>query len=323
MIRFGIVGAGNIAHKFVKDIKVVANAEVVAVASRSFSKATQFANQYYIKHIFGSYKELADCEEIDAVYIATPHRYHKENSILFLNNKKHVLCEKPIAVNQFELMEMIKAATRNNVLLMEAMWMRFLPAIRELKQIVQSKRLGEIHSVHFPFCANLAKDASIEGRLLNPDLAGGSLLDVGIYPISLLLYLIEESIEYTDITSVFSDTFVDLSVSIKAKTNSIDRIDIESSFLKDSSDAEILFDHGKIVIPHFYSADHLIINDEYYSFPHRISGFEYEIESFVETINDMKIENSIMTYSESLQTLKMLDDIREKIELKYPFEKKR
>lgn len=320
MIRFGIVGAGNIAKKFAKDISILKDAKLVAVASRDFDKAVEFCKEFDIQHAFGSYEELAKSNLIDAVYIATPHKFHKENSILFMEHNKHVLCEKPLAVNQKEVQEMFKVSKDNNTLLMEAMWTRYLPSIIRVKEIVQKKTYGSIKSMYLPFCANIGLNAPFEGRLLNPNLAGGSLLDVGIYPVSLLLYLLEEPFTYKKIDYLLHKTGVDMFVEIELVSETGVKVKLISGFDREDLDAKIEFDSGVVEIPYFFSSDHIIVNGAKELFPHLVSGFEYEIQSFVDTINEESIENTIMSEEESMKIIKELDYIRNEIKLKYPFE---
>ena len=151
-IKWGIVGPGSIAKKFAKAVKNVEGAELFAVASRSYERSKEFAEEFDIPNVFGSYEEMANCDEIDAVYIATLHPFHKPCSEIFLNAKKHVLCEKPVCVNAKEARELFECAKKNNVFLMEAMWTRFLPAIQEAVKIAKSGEIGEIRGVSADFC---------------------------------------------------------------------------------------------------------------------------------------------------------------------------
>jgi len=188
-IRWGIVGLGGIAHKFASDLKLVDNTEIVAVASRSIDKAKEFQEQYKAKHAFGSYKELFTCDEVDVIYIATPHTSHKELSIQAMNHGKHVLCEKPAGINRGEVAEMVLVANKNKVFLMEALWARFNPSILKAKELVDSGAMGTLRYLHADF-AFFALNKPEDGRLLNPELGGGTLLDIGIYPIFLSYLLL-------------------------------------------------------------------------------------------------------------------------------------
>ena len=323
MIKFGVVGAGNIARKFIQDIKVVENAKVVAIASRSIDKAEAYKKEFNLDYAFSDYVALAKSDVVDAIYIATPHNFHEEQSILFMNHKKHVLCEKPIAVNKKQAQHMYDVAKQNNVLLMEAMWMRFLPASKRVLEITESKIFGEIKSIELSFCVPIGLNAPLEGRLLNPNLAGGSLLDVGIYPMSYLKYLVTDKITSIKATAVKHETGIDMYTEAdvvfdnKLKT----KAKIYSAFDRDFHNKAIIeYEKGTIIAPSFFSGKEVIINGQKEHYPFRSDGFEYQIESFVDTLIDKSIENDIMTHKKSLDVMDLSDKIRKEIDLKYPFE---
>ena len=182
VVRWGIVGAGNIANKFAKAVKNLECAELSAVASQSEGKGKAFSQKYDIKNVFTSYEEMAKSELVDAVYIATPHPFHKPCAEIFLNAKKHVLCEKPVCVNAKEAVALKECAQRNGVFLMEAMWTRFLPAIKEAFKIANSGEIGQVRGVSADFCYSMTP--SEEGKIFRNDMAGGSLLDVGVYELN-------------------------------------------------------------------------------------------------------------------------------------------
>lgn len=178
-IRWGIFGTGTIAHKFASDLKRVQNAGLFAVGSRSLQNAEVFCKEFDVPLSFGSYEELAGCDGIDIVYIATPNHLHHPNTLLCLNNGKAVLCEKPFALNAKQASEMIDLARRKNVFLMDALWTKFLPHYQKMLEIVRSGELGEIKAVFANF--GFQADATPDSRLLNPVMGGGSLMDIGIY----------------------------------------------------------------------------------------------------------------------------------------------
>ena len=179
--NWGILGPGGIAKAFAEDLKRLDGHSIAAVGSRTFSNAQSFANTFG-GTAYGSYEELVADPQVDAIYVATPHPAHKENVILALNAGKPVLCEKPFAVNATEAQQMVDAANKNGVALMEAMWARFLPHYAQVREIIQSGVLGKIHTIHADHGQRLA-DQNIP-RLVEPALAGGALLDLGIYPVS-------------------------------------------------------------------------------------------------------------------------------------------
>ena len=179
-LRFGIVGTGGIAHRFAEAIKNVDEAELVAVASRKIETADKFADEFGIPLRFGSYEEMAQSDEIDCAYIATPHSLHKACSVLMLQGKKHVICEKPIAVNAKEAEEMFDCAEKNGCFLMEAMWARLVPGTIKLIDMINEGIIGEVRGVEGKFCYSFDEDEMGHHALKNEN-GGGSLLDVGVY----------------------------------------------------------------------------------------------------------------------------------------------
>lgn len=321
MIRFGIVGAGAIAHTFAKDIKLVEGAKLVAIASRSIEKANAFRSEYNLELSFGSYEEMALSDTIDAVYIATPHNFHKVQSILFMNNNKHVLCEKPIAVNSNELEEMIKNAKKNKVLLMEAMWTRYLPAFQKVKEVVESNILGKFKKAYLELGWSLISDYPVEKRLLNMDLAGGSILDIGVYPIACFRYINKQDISKFYANASFHKTGVDTECILELEFNDGSSAKLKSS-IKETlmKDAIFDFEKGRIIMNRFHSSESVYINDEHFELPFKGLGFVHEIESFVDSLNKGLLENPVMTYSESRDVMSIMDRARNQIGLKYPFE---
>ena len=172
-IRWGIVGLGKIADTFARDLALVSDASLVAVASRSLQKAEAFKTLYSATYAFGNYEELFNCSEVDVIYIATPHSHHAQLALQAMEHGKHVLCEKPMGVNRQQTAAMLDMAKERQVYFMEALWSRFMPAIVRAKELIDSGTLGDIRYIHADF-AFFALDRDRKGRLLNPELAGGS-----------------------------------------------------------------------------------------------------------------------------------------------------
>ena len=181
-IKWGILGPGRIAHQFVQSLKCINDAEITAVGSRSIERAAEFAKEHGISRSYSSYADLAADPDIDIVYVATLHPAHFECSMLCLKAGKAVLCEKPFTLNATETKTLIKTARAAKLFLMEAMWMRYLPAIVKLRELLTENAVGEIRMVKADFGNRTPWEP--QGRLLNPELGGGALLDVGIYPVS-------------------------------------------------------------------------------------------------------------------------------------------
>ncbi|MFV9503970.1 MAG: Gfo/Idh/MocA family protein [Oscillochloridaceae bacterium umkhey_bin13] len=182
-VRWGILGTGAIAHGFAQGLRVVPDARLAAVASRSAANARAFAQQYGNPRAHASYAELVRDPEVDIIYVATPHHRHAEDCLLVIEHGKAVLCEKPFAVNAQQTRMVIEAARRKQVFCMEAMWMRFIPAIRKAHALVSSGAIGEVRMLSADFGVN--HQFNPQSRFFDPHLAGGALLDLGVYPIAL------------------------------------------------------------------------------------------------------------------------------------------
>ncbi|MFC0254093.1 Gfo/Idh/MocA family protein [Massilia consociata] len=187
-VRWGILGTGKIARAFANALKDVPGAVLAAVASRSHDKAHAFAQEFGAPAAYGDYQELVDAGGIDLVYVATPHPQHADNALMALRAGKGVLVEKPFSMNLREAEQVVTLARTRRLFLMEAMWTRYLPAFDEVKRIIASGEIGEVRQVvaDFGFTANFGP----EHRVFNPELGGGALLDLGIYPLSIATALL-------------------------------------------------------------------------------------------------------------------------------------
>ena len=179
--NWGILAPGKIAHRFTEGLKLLDNANLHAVGSRNIDRARDFAGQYGYKKYYGTYEELADDPDLEVVYVASPHSHHMEHTLLCLNAGKSVICEKAFGINSSEVEAMIEAAGNNNLFLMEALWPPFQPSYRKVTEILDTGKAGAVITVrsHFAF----EPPYEPEKRLYNPDLGGGTLLDIGIYPV--------------------------------------------------------------------------------------------------------------------------------------------
>ena len=188
--RFGIIGAGKIAHEFCDAVRL-AGFEVAAVSSKSPERAAAFAREENIPASFGDYAAMLDQTELDAVYIATTHNFHYENIMLCLSRKMPILCEKPMVCTKAEAEAVFAEAEKQGVFVMEAMWSRFLPQIRRAREWVKEGRIGQVELAHSVVAFRAEYDP--ESRLFNPELAGGAMWDVGVYAMELLTYLLGEN----------------------------------------------------------------------------------------------------------------------------------
>lgn len=321
-IKWGIVGPGNIANKFAKAVKNVEGAELVAVASRSEERGKEFASKYDIPNIYSSYDKMA-CSDVDAVYISTPHPFHKPCAELFLNAGKHVLCEKPVCVNSEDAITLKECAEKNNVFLMEAMWTRFLPAIDEALRIVKSGEIGEIRGLSADFCYSTTPEE--EEKLFLSTMAGGSLLDVGIYGLTLAsIFLGNNPVEINATSDVKNCVDYHTSITLKYENGEIANITSAINVMKPEN-GFIYGTKGYITLPHFYGATEIIVNsidgERRVSKPCIGDGFEEEIIEACNCIREGKRQSDIMPMSESIKMLELMDTIRAQTGVRYPFEK--
>lgn len=323
MIKWGIVGAGNIAHSFSKDLALVIGGELTAVASRDLDKARSFANEYGAPNAFGSYEELFTSDTVDVIYIATPHTTHAELSIAAMKAGKNVLCEKPVGVNKGEVEAMIKVAKENNVFFMEALWTRFNPTIKKVKELVDNGTIGDIGYLHADF-AFYALDRDENGRLLNPALAGGSLLDIGIYPI-FLSYLMLGIPKDIKATANFYKTGVEVQISMIFNYEKAQAILYSGLNSNSEMKAEIAGSKGSIFVHprwHETSGYTLEINgDSSVIEVGKVGkGYTYEIEEVHKCLNAGKTESDLWSHQNSRDLIEIMDTVRSKTGIVFPFE---
>ena len=319
-IRWGIIGLGNIAHKFAKDLLTVENCELHAVASRSQNKANAFATKYKIPNAYGSYEDLANDPHVDAVYIATPHALHKENTIVCLKKGIAVLCEKPFAMNSEEVSEMIEVAKQHQVLLMEALWTYFLPHYKYALKTLKEGNLGKIEKLEADF--GFFREFDDSTRLFKKSLGGGSLLDIGIYPIFAALTLLGKP-EHIEAQATFFQNGTDSSCNMVFHYDNQVKAYLKSTLLEETpTHAVIHCEKGTITMfSRFHEPTSITISnngssknldfrcDEY--------GYNYEIAHFNQLLRAGKTESDVMTFEFSKLLIKTLDDVREIISLEY------
>lgn len=323
--RWGVLGPGRIAHTFAKGFKVIEDANLYAVASTTTGKAEQFAGQYGGAKTYSTYEALVNDPEVDGVYIATPHRYHFENAMLALNAGKPVLCEKPLNVNAKETKELIKVSKEKKVFLMEALWTRYLPIYSVVRKWLDEKAIGDISLMVGTFGAQVTKEK--DDRWQNPELAGGTLLDMGIYPIAISQWVMQSNPKSFKAMSHFSNTGVDDLTTFLLKYENGAISESHSSFRSTHvNDFLIYGDKGSIRIhANFWGSTKatLFKNGEELTIsrPFRASGFEYQTEEAMRCIRAGLLESPNMTHADTLANMELMDGIRVEIGLKYSFEK--
>ena len=318
-IRWGIIGLGKIANKFATDLASIETAELVAVASRNIQNANNFAEKYNAKKAYSSYEELAKDTNVDAVYIATPHSFHKEHAILCLQNKKAVLCEKPFAMNLSEVTEMIQVAKENNVLLMEALWSFFLPHFTYVLDIVKSEKFGKLKSLEADF--GFHTPYNTDSRLFKKDLGGGSLLDIGIYPIFAALATLGEP-DAIHAKATFFENGADASCDMVFQYKNA-KATLKSTLLEETPSVAILkFDKATVKLNRqFHQSSSITViqnnKEEIINFDFKTIGYNYEIEHFNNLLRAGGKESNIMTFEFSKNLINTLDKVREIIGLTY------
>jgi len=320
-IKWGIIGLGKIANKFASDLMLSKDAVLYAVASRSLEKAENFATKYNAEKYFNSYEELAQDAEIDVVYIATPHTFHFENTLLCLQNDKSVLCEKPMGMNSSEVEIMINEAKKRNLFLMEGLWTRFIPATEKLLKLIKNKVIGEILFVKADF--GFKAEYNLDGRLYNKKLGGGSLLDIGIYPVYLSLLLLDIPKQIKTLAR-FTETGVDSYCSVLLDYEDNTKAILESTIEADTPiEAYIYGTKGNIKLhKRFHHSEKLTVSRD--GFPveeinlkYKGEGYVHEIEEVNNCLINNKTESEKLPLSNSLNLISLLDKIRDEIGLKY------
>ncbi|MGL1902594.1 MAG: Gfo/Idh/MocA family oxidoreductase [Fibrobacterales bacterium] len=315
MIRWGILGLGSIAHEFALAIKNSEYGQLHAVASRDSAIAKEFAGNYEAEAYYGSYSELVNDSQIDVVYIATPHVFHKEQAILALEAGKHVVCEKPFTLKKSDAEEVFALARSKNLFIMEALWTRFFPLMDKLREILDQKRIGEITSLEASFGFSAEFDA--DSRLFNKELGGGALFDVGVYLLSFSQMILgaPERIEAgvdLGLTNVdekgtyhlFYDSGAQARLNCSVVTNL-------------SNDAKIVGTKGSIAInQEFWRPERMLLEVtdkglKEYQFEIDSTGYSYEIDAVSQFLlsGEQGLEHPLMTWNDTLETLGMVDEI--------------
>lgn len=322
MTNWAILGCGKIADKFANDVQLTQGAHLYAVASRNLDNASAFKDTHNATIAYGSYEEMLLDPKVDIVYIATPHMFHKEQTLLCLTHKKAVLCEKAFAMNLEEVEEMIAFAKAQQTFLMEALWTHFLPHYQFVLDTVKNGDLGKIKNI----TANFGFDAvyDVNARLYNKSLGGGSLLDVGIYPVFAALTLLGYT-ENISAQALLGPTGVDHHCSMQLTyPNQVEANLFSSIDEKTDTTCHITLEHGEILInSRFHEPTNvtIIINgtSKTYDFPipEGVNGYHYEILHCQKMLENNKTESDIMTFDKSTDLIKMLDNIRKNIGLVY------
>lgn len=323
-IRWGILGCGKIARKFASDLRLVEDAELTAIASRSMETAKAFANEFPAKHIHNSYEALVKNNEVDVIYVATPHSHHYEHTVLCVENDKAVLCEKAFAVNTEQARKMIALAQEKKVFLMEALWTKFLPHYNKMQEMIRNGMIGTVKSVIVNF--GFKPQHPVPQRLFDPALAGGTMLDIGIYNVFIALSVLGKPDEIIASMNP-SSTGVDEQCSVVFHYDHGAMAHLFSTFASNlATEADICGTNGRIRLTHrFYAPDSTI---EYYRGSVDSKqiievkkeegwGYQYEARHVGECLRNGKTESTVMSFADTILLMQTLDEIRQKATIHY------
>lgn len=317
------MGCGKIANKFASDLKLVDNASLSAIASRNATKLESFSALYKPAFVFDTYEALVECTDVDAVYVATPHGMHYDHVMLCLEKRKAVLCEKAFALNLAQAREMVDFARKQKVFLMEAFWTKFLPQYEKVMAIIRSGRIGEVKLIQSDFGFKAPEPKA--QRLFDPVLGGGSLLDIGIYPVFLAQSILGKPTQvHAFITPYESGVDEQCAMTMKFAGGAL--AVLSSTFAVETPvEAVIAGTEGRIVMRNrFHNAtgtvELVISRDEVQSIDvHREEGFGYQFE--VRHVNDCLrrglTESPVMTHADTLMLMETLDRIRKTCDVRY------
>lgn len=324
-IRWGILSTGAIAKKFTSDLQYAKGAVLQAVGSRSQASADAFGAEYGIPNRHASYEALVQDPEVDVVYIGTPNNLHKPCSMLALNAGKSVLCEKPFTINRAEAEAVIERAQEQRCFIMEAMWTRFNPAVRQAKAWIEAGRIGEVRMVHANFGFRMDDDE--RGRLRDPELGGGALLDVGVYPISLASHMIGKHPVTIFSAADLGPTDVDEQSAYLLKYGKGELAVLSSAICTTTNyDAYIEGTEGMIQLhsPFWCPRTATLTREEEepvvseHPFPGH--GMHYQAEEVMRCMGLGLLESPVMPHRQTLEVMEILDHIRTQNGIRYPME---
>ncbi|WP_211244561.1 Gfo/Idh/MocA family protein [Actinospica robiniae] len=325
-IRWGIAGTGGIASAFAADLALLPDAEIVAVGSRSQESADTFADRFGIPHRHVGYEALAADPDVDAIYVAVPHTGHREAALAAIDGGKAVLCEKPFAVNAAETEQMIAAARAKGTFLMEGMWVRFLPHLALVRSLIADGRIGRVRSVVADRCDILSEDP--KHRVRAPELAGGALLDLGIYPVSLVSMATGGQLPArVEAVAALTDTGVDAHASMVFQyPDGAQGVVTTSLDLRSANTATIAGTEGRIVITQPWArtspVELTLLDGTTYTtdLPHEGHGLRHQAAEVGARLRAGELESPVMPLDETLAVMRTLDLVRERIGLRYPGE---
>ncbi len=322
-VKVGVLGLGSIFRRVMTDFPNAKNCALYAVAARDIARAEEAKAKYGARVAFGRYESLLECPEVELVYVATPHSLHYEQVMACLAHGKHVICEKAFALNDTQAAEMAAFAREKKLFLMEAMWTRFLPAMEKLRAMVAAGELGQVRHITADFA--YASRFDPESRLYAPQLAGGALLDVGIYPLSMIAMLLGDAPARVDSSCILAPTGVDarsvaqLQYACGATAQLMCGIDVNGD-----SNMTVYCTDARVDIPDFWHATRFAVTrggeTQTFTFPPENEGHHHQFVHAADCIRRGVFDSPVMPLAETVQLMKLMTDIRFANGFRYPGE---
>lgn len=321
--NWGVIGPGNIANTFAKAIASSKKGKILAVASRSEERAADFAKTYQIEKTYFDYKQMLADPEIDVIYIATPHNFHYQQAKMCLEAGKHVLVEKPCTVNANQMQKLVELASSKKLLLQEALWSRFLPCLSQLRQLLNEGIIGDVQYIQSEI--GFAFQGRDKSRMVKAELAGGALLDLGIYSITVSQFFLQEHPDTVTAMGQLTEQKVDGHVLANMHYPSGRFAQFTTSMLSQTCNTmRIVGTQGYVNLPACFwdTNSALIYRDgklvQTIDIPHPVNGFEYQIEQSMLCIEQGMLCSEVMSHHDSIGVLSVMDDIRRQISVCFP-----
>lgn len=322
-MKIGILGAGNIAGILAKTMAQMPEAECYAIAARSLDRAEDFRSKYGFQKAYGSYEEMLQDEQVELVYIATPHSHHYEHMKLCIRYGKPILCEKAFTMNSAQAKEIVKLAKEKGVYVAEAIWTRYMPSRQIINEVIESGILGQVSML----TANLSYDIDDKERIIRPELAGGALLDVGVYALNFALMHFGNKIDKVESSVMKTQTGVDGMETITLFYQDCRMASLTAGIYGRSDRKGIIYgEKGYLIVENInnpqsvrvYDTDDKLIRE--YELPEQISGYEYEIRECIEQIQKGSMESLSMPLQTSVEVMELMDGLRKAWGIQYPQE---
>ena len=322
-MKLGILGPGRIARTVTATLVQMPEIECYAVASRNLDRAAEFARDFGIEKVYDSYEAMLQDPALELVYITTPHSHHYEQMLLCLEHGKHVICEKAFTLNADQARKVRELAAQKGLYVAEAIWTRYMPSRQLINGIIDSGIIGKVNTL----TANLSYNIAYKERIMEPALAGGALLDIGIYGLNFALMHFGSDIERMESTVKLTETGVDAmaTITIFYKDGRM-AVLTHSIYCRSDRKGIIHGEKGYLVVENINNPQSVSVYDdkdqllEFHAVPQQISGYEYEFQEAVRCIREGKTEAESMPMETTVQVMEIMDYLRKKWGVVYPQE---